>query len=191
MKHVIFFDPAKDPQMGARCRSLSPKHLGKKISPKQFEQNVYNKLINHMKKKEIRLEEKRKQKEKEFEESIKPIMYSEKWTKDVKCHNDKPFLDRAQENIKLLWERQAKNDLQRLENKEKSVNECTFHPQIDQMAHEMGPRSIKDWYEWDRKREEKRKEKQMKRDREEMKECAGRFRSPKSRKRLEKEHKKK
>lgn len=187
MEHVIYLDPEKDKQVRKLFRSISPKLRGRNFSPRKFKDKVYPKFVSYMKKKQDKIREAQRDTEQQFQKSIKKLNYSQMWSKKVTSGESRPFLQRAQQNVHLMWERQAQNEKKRAALEEDRSKECTFWPKIDGKAKSIGPRSIRDWYRWDREREAKQRQKQQMNRKREMKECRGKFRSPKTRKQIEKE----
>jgi hypothetical protein len=186
-EHVIFCDPEKDKQVRQLFRSISPQFSGRSLSPRKFRKKVYPKLISHLKMKEDKLREARRIKEQDLINSTRQINYTAMWSKSIKSKESKPFLERAQERVHKMWDRYAVNAKKKQNQKEIDLNECTFKPNIDEKAKSIGPRSIRDLYKWDEEREQKISLKQKKKRFEEMRECRGKFRSPKTRKQQFKE----
>ena len=181
MKHVIFCDPEKDKEVRKLFRSISPHYSARSLSPKIFRTKIYPKFTSYLKKKEEKIIKEKQKNEEKLAKTTKQINYSEMWSKNVISKETKPFLERAQERVLTMWEKQAINEKMRIMESNQRVNECTFRPQIDQKAKSIGPRGIEDWYEWDKNREDKRALKKIKNDQMEMVECQGKFRSPETR----------
>ena len=129
----------------------------------------------------------RLEREKQLLESTKQINYTDKWTKTIKTKESRPFLQRAQERVHKMWDRQAVNEKKRRNKIQDERLNCTFRPQIDDKARSIGPRSVKDWYKWDQDREYKRSQRKQEQIDQEMSHCRGKFRSPETRRQKERE----
>lgn len=181
MAHVIYCDPEKDLQVRKLFRSMSPEFSKRKVSPKQFSKNVYPKFNSFLKKKQRKQLKAMAKKEALLQNSIKQLKYSSMWKKDVKCPDQKTFMKRNEENVKKLRTKQRQNAKEKKAMEEASVHSCSFHPRIHQASKKLGARSVKDWYVWDRKKEQRRLERLQRQNEQEMSKCVGRFRSPRKR----------
>ena len=178
MSHVIYCDPDKDLEVRKLFRSLSPKHAGRKLSPRKFKQKIYPKFNSFLKNKQKRKMQALAKKEEKIQKSMQQLQYSKMWKKRVKCENPKSFLKRNEDNIRTLRKKKEQNAKLKLRMEEESVNSCSFHPRIHKSSRAISSRSVQDWYGWDKKKEQKRLDKLRKRNEMELKKCMGRFRSP-------------
>lgn len=188
-KHVIELDPEKDKQVRQLFRSISPQFSARSMSPKVFRNKVYPKFTTYLEEKEAKLQKKRSKKDRQFIKSIEQWNYSQMWDKSVVSNETRTFLQRTQNRIREMWDRQARNELQKSERHRREVLECTFRPEIDQRAKSIGPRSIRDLYEWDDSRIGKRRTKQREKQETELGKCRGKFKPERTRKQILEENK--
>lgn len=184
---MIELDAEQDQQVRKLFRSISPQFCGRQFSPRKFRNKVYPKLVSHLKNKEAKLREARREKEGQFQKSVRQLNFSQMWDKKVFSQESKPFLERAQQRVLEKWQREAANQRKRAEAEAQRVEECSFAPAIDEKAKSVGPRWVRDWYQWDRERERKQAQQRQRNLAREMQQCRGKFRVPKSRKQLQKE----
>lgn len=182
MAHVIYCDPKQDLEVRKLFRSISPKHSKKKVSAREFNQKIYPKFNSFLKRKQKKKMEALAKKEVQIQKTMKQVDYSKKWKKGVHCANQKPFLKRNEENVKQMHTRLQKNAKLKQKLEDDTASSFSFHPNIHGKSKQIGSRSVKDWYGWDKDRHKRRLERLRKRDEFIMSKCVGRFRSPQRRK---------
>lgn len=177
MKYEIFCDPVRDREVRRLFRSCSPKKM-KAYNAKHFKELVYPRFESFLKRKHENVKKRKERKQEIVNHNLEQLNFSKLYPKKVECPLAGGFMTRNKHFRTRMANKEEANNKTKTRLQEETVSSCTFRPKTRRYKGFPKQRSLRDLYAWEKRRDRKRVERKVRRDKDEMAKCVSRFRSP-------------